>query len=115
MLSAHSAPHARETHAGRQCADRRKGKQQEQRTLHAKYIDKIHNSTLGGEISTIQTDWKTLTCCIRLGGPFAGPGSPGPLDPGPANGPPRRIQHDGFPIQSVLSIYYNGKVFERSK
>ena len=88
MLSTYSAPHARETHAGRQCADWRKVNNRNNalyahftRTLHAKYIDKIHNSTLGGEINTIQTGWKTLTRCIRLRGPFGGPGVEGPQAP----------------------------------
>ena len=31
----------------------------------------MHNYTSGGEINTIQTAWKTLTCCICLGGPWA--------------------------------------------
>ena len=34
-----------------------------------------------------------------------GLGSLRPLDPGPANGPPRWIQGGGFSSQSVLSIY----------
>ena len=62
MLSTYSAPHAREIHAGRQYADWRNVNNRNNtlythftRSLHAKYIDKIHNSTPGGEINTIQT------------------------------------------------------------
>ena len=58
MHSAYSAPHARETHAGWQCADQRNVNNRDNhntRTKHAQYRGKMHNSTPGGEINTIQT------------------------------------------------------------
>ena len=67
LHSNYSASHARETHAGCQCADQRNVNN----ALDAQNTHKTHNSFSGGEIKTIQTGWKILTCCICLGGPFA--------------------------------------------
>ena len=118
LHSAYSGPYARETHAGWQCADRRKVNNRDHtlythftRTLHAKYIDKIHNSTLGGEINTIPTGQIILTPCIHLRGPFRDPGSCVPAAPGPwVSKWPRWIQCVGFSTPSVLCIQFNQNI-----
>ena len=99
MHSAYSAPHARETHAGWQCADRRKVNNRNNAlythftsTLHTNYTHKTHISISGGEINTIQTYQKTLVRVIRRGVSFS------VRPPRGAAGAPRRTDGKRHPL-----------------